>query len=157
MNYKKYRKKRRLLRLTAGCLGVVPWLMSAAYTLQILTHFYRQIPCPEAVRLMFIDRMFLRALMNIYEGNRVMGESFYAIVILCSVLMLAALVLRLLRRRLGSGSHLIFTFIYLVDTVYCLIRGHFIPMGCHLLLVVLLWLDEKAESRLESFEKSVWG
>ena len=157
MNYKKYRKKRRLLRFVVMLLSVVPLSAAVLFGLQIADHLLRTKLCPEFLHISFVDRMFLRSLMNRYEGNTVLADGFYVIILLCGVAILSALVMCMFRRRTGALGVVIFIFVYAVDAAYCLMHMNWITAACHGAFAVLLLISQKAYSSLRSFEDSVWG
>lgn len=157
MNYKKYRKKRRLLRLAVLVLSVVPLSVAVLFGLQITDHLLRTKLCPEFLHVSFVDRMFLRSLMNRYEGNTVLADGFYMIILLVAVAILAALVMCMFRKRTGALGVMIFIFVYAVDAAYCLLRTDWITAACHAGFAVMLLVSQKVYSSLRSFEDSVWG
>ncbi|MBO4360725.1 MAG: hypothetical protein J5822_07590 [Eubacteriaceae bacterium] len=157
MNYKKYRKKRRLLRLAVMILSIVPLSVAVLFGLQITDHLARTRLCPEMFRISFVDRMFLRSLMNRYEGNTVLADGFYVIVALVALAVLAGLVMCVFRKRTGALGVAILIFVYAVDIAYCLLRLNWITAAVHGAFVVLLMLSGRAWNSLKSFEDSVWG
>ena len=157
MNYKKYRKKRRLLRLTVLVTSAVPLAIAVLFCLQISDQLLRTKLCPEMMHITFVDRMFLRSLMNRYEGNTVLADSFYLIVVLAALAVLAGFLMCVFRKRTGAPGVGILIFVYAVDAAYCLIRMNWITAAVHAGFMVLLLISQKAHSALMSFENSVWG
>lgn len=157
MNYKKYLKKKKMMKLRVVLLDLFLIASAVLYGFQTSDHIWRTKLCPEFLRLIFVDRLYLRALMNIYTGNTVLGECFYLIAILVGAMLLLAVILRIFRKKAGKSGWYIASFIYAVDILYSLIAKSWFSALAHAVFIAAFILESKAQDASDSFENSVWG